>query len=49
MEKLKTNIILELIDDIIIKYPKTKNYIQQKLIEKYNRERISIDKAILFF
>ena len=40
MEKRKTNILLELIDDIIIKYPNTKEYFQQKLHEKCNREGI---------
>ena len=48
MEKGKTNILLELIDDIIIKYLNTKEYIQQKLYEKYDREGILIDKVILF-
>ena len=49
MEKRKTNILLELIDDIIIHYPNTKENIQQKLYEKYDREGIPIDKVILFF
>ena len=43
MEKRKTNILLDLIDDIIIKYQKninTKKYFQQKLHEKCNREGI---------
>ena len=40
MEKRKTNILLELIDDIIIKYPNAKKYFQQKLHEKCNREGI---------
>ena len=31
MEKRKTNILLELTDDIIVEYPDTKEYIQQKL------------------
>ena len=48
MEKLKTNILLEVTDDIIIKYPNTKD-IQQKPIEKCNREGMSIEKVILFF
>ena len=30
MEKRKTNILLEVIDDIIVKYLNTKEYIQQK-------------------
>ena len=34
MEKRKTHIPLESIDDIIIKYPNTKEYIKQKLHEK---------------
>ena len=49
MEKRKTNIALELIDDIIIEYPDTKEYIQQKLQEKCEREGILIDTAMFMF
>ena len=31
MDKHKMNILLELIDDVIVEYPNTKEYIQQKL------------------
>ena len=47
MEKRKTNILLELIDDMINEYPNTKEYIQQKLYEKCDREGIPTDKVIL--
>ena len=47
MERLKTNKLLEVTDDIIAKYPNTKD-IQQKPVEKCNREGMSIDKVILF-
>ena len=40
---------MEVIDEIIIDYSNTKNFIQQKLIEKCDRKGISIDKAICFF
>ena len=49
MKKLKTNILLEVIDDIIIEYQDTKGFTSQKLIEKCDREGRSIDKLILFF
>ena len=49
MKKHKTNILLEVMDDIITEYPDVKNFIQQKLIEKCNRGGISIDQVILFF
>ena len=49
MEKLKTKILLEVIDDIIIEYPDTNEFMQQKLNEKCDREGISIDKVIYFF
>ena len=49
MKKLKTNMLLEVIDDIIIEYPDTKDFIRQKLSEKCDREGISIDKVISFF
>ena len=49
MEKRKTNILLELIDDIIVEYPDTKEYIQQKLQEKCEREGILIDTVNIFF
>ena len=48
MEKRKTNILLELID-IIVEYPDTKEYIQQKLQEKCEREGILIDTVIFIF
>ena len=41
--------LLEILDDIIIEYSNTKEYIQQKLNEKCNREGLSIDKVIIFF
>ena len=49
MEKRKTNILLELIDDMINEYPNTKEYTQQKLYEKCDREGIPTDKIIFFF
>ena len=49
MEKRKMNILLELIGDIIVEYPDTKEYIQKKLQEKSEREGILIDVAIFFF
>ena len=49
MAKLKTKILLELINDIITEYPNTNDFIQQKLIEKSDREGISIDEVIHFF
>ena len=44
MEKRKSNILSKLIDDIIVEYPNTKEYIQQKLQEKCKREGILIDR-----
>ena len=49
MEKRKTNMLLELIDDVVAEYPETKEYIQQKLKEKCKREGISIDTVIFIF
>ena len=46
MENRKTNIFLELMNDIIIEYSNTKEYIQQKLYEKSDRERTPIDKVV---
>ena len=34
-----------MINDIITEYTSTNDFIQQKLIEKCNRERISIDEV----
>ena len=48
MEKRKANILLEL-SNIIVQYPNTKEYIEQKLHEKCKREGASIDIVILFF
>ena len=40
MAKLKTKVLFEVIDDMIIEYPNMNDFIQQKLIEKYVREGI---------
>ena len=49
MEKRKTNILLELIADIVVKSPGTKKYIEQKLQEKCKGEGMPIDTVIFFF
>ena len=49
MKKHKTNILLELIDDVIVEYQNTKGYIQQELLAKYKREGILIDTIIFIF
>ena len=49
MQKLKTKILLEVLDDIIIEYPDTNDFIPQKLNEKCDREGISIDEVICIF
>ena len=49
MEKCKTNILLELIDDIIVEYLDTKEYIQQKLQEERKGEGILVDTVIFIF
>ena len=49
MAKLKTEILLEMINNIITEYPNTNAFIQKKLIEKCDREGISIDEVIYFF
>ena len=38
--KLKAKIVLEIINDIVIKYQDTTDFIEQKLIEKCNRDEI---------
>ena len=49
MEKRKTNILLELIDDIIVEYLDAKEYIQQKLQEERKGEGILVDTVIFIF
>ena len=49
MKGHRTNILLELIDDIIVKYPDTEEYIQQKLQEKCKREGILIKTVNFIF
>ena len=39
MEKRKTNIILELIDDIIVEYPDTQEYIQQSYKKRVKKKK----------
>ena len=45
--KFKTKILLEVIDDIATEYPNKTDFIQRKLIEKCDREGISIDEVSL--
>ena len=49
MEKLKTKILLKMINDIIMEYLNTNDFIKQKLNEKCDREGISMDKVIYLF
>ena len=49
MAKRKTKTLLEMINDIITEYPNASDFIQEKLIEKSDRDRISIDEVIYFF
>ena len=49
MAKLKTKIILDMINYFITEYPNINDFIQGKLIEKCDREGISIDQVIYFF
>ena len=49
MTKLKTKIILDMINYFITEYPNINDFIQGKLIEKCDREGISIDQVIYFF
>ena len=45
MAKLKTKILLEMIDDIITEYSNINNFIQRNLVEKCYREGTSIDEV----
>ena len=47
MAKLKTKILLEMIDDIITEHPNIKEFKQRKLIEKCDRDGIPIDEIRL--
>ena len=49
MGNLKTKMLLKMVNGIIIEYPNTNDLIQQKLIEKCDKQGISIDKVIFFF
>ena len=42
--KLKTNILLKMINDIITEYSNINDFMQRKLIEKCDREEISRDE-----
>ena len=44
MAKLKTNILLKMINDIITEYSNINDFMQRKLIEKCDREEISRDE-----
>ena len=38
-----------MINDVIIEYPNTNDFIQQNLIEKCDKEGVSINEVIYFF
>ena len=44
MAKLKTNILLKMINDIITEYSNINDFMQRKLIENCDREEISRDE-----
>ena len=44
MAKLKTNILLKMINDIITEYSNINDFMQPKLIENCDREEISRDE-----
>ena len=44
MAKLKTNILLKMINDIITEYSNVNDFMQRQLIEKCDREEISRDE-----
>ena len=46
MAKRKAKTLLEMINDIIIEYRNTNDFIKEKLIEKSDRAGISIDEVI---
>ena len=45
MTKLKTKILLKMINDTITEYRNINDFIQRKLIENCDREGISIDEV----
>ena len=47
MAKLKTKILLEIVDDIMTEYPNINDFVQRKLIKKFDREGISINEVSL--
>ena len=49
MERRGMNILLELIGNIIVKYPDTEEYIQEKLQEKRKREGTPIETVNFIF
>ena len=48
MANLKAKMLLETINDIIPEYPNINDFIQRKIIEKCDREGISIDEVSFF-
>ena len=48
-QSLKQRFFWEMINDVVIKYLDTREFIEQDLIERCNREGISIDEVIYFF
>ena len=48
MEKRKLNIAMEVLSELSVTFPETKDFINEKLEEKLIRENISLEEVIYF-
>ena len=48
MDKKKFRIVLEVLDNVSIKYPETANYIENNMMELCSREKLSVEEVFYF-
>ena len=49
MEKRKTKITLEVLNEVAAEFSKTKEFIEERLKQKFVKENISVDEVIFLF
>ena len=48
MEKTKIIIAMEVLNKVLVEFPKTKEFINEKLEQKYSKDNISLKEVISF-
>ena len=49
MEKRKLKITLKVLDEVQVQFPQTKEFIEERLKQKYLKENIPVEEVIFLF